>query len=318
MITPVEPLVSIVLCTYNGGIFLKKLIESLLDQTYKNIEIIALDDCSTDNTFSLLSDYAVQHPLIKVYQNETNIGFNRNFEKAIQLSSGDYVAICDQDDIWLPAKAETLVKHIKDNWLIFSNSDLINESDQLIAKSLLSDTFSIKKLSYRSILINNFVTGHTCLFSRSFIDQIYPMPENGYYDWWMGFVALYHHKIAFINLKLTLYRQHDESVINKEIKSSANNQPERNKVDFRSTSTMLNVFAGCSWIAAADKTFITTILNMYHTIDEKQAMKWKIFIYLNFNQLFPFEKKRGILSKTRIKKSSAFVKSLLQVKKAIS
>ncbi|WP_316798854.1 glycosyltransferase [Pedobacter frigidisoli] len=318
MITSVEPLVSIVLCTYNGEIFIRKLIDSLLDQTYKNIEIIALDDCSADSTFFILSDYTVRHPSIKVYQNESNIGFNRNFEKAIQLSAGDYIAICDQDDIWLPAKIETLVKHIKDNWLIFSNSDLINENDQLIEKSLLSDAFSIKKSSYRSILINNFVTGHTCLFSRSFIDQIYPMPERGYYDWWMGFVALYHHKIAFINLKLTLYRQHDESVINKEIKPSANNQSERNKVDFRSTSTMLTVLAGCSRIAKADRAFITTIFSMYHTIDEKQELKWKIFIYLNFNQLFAFEKNRGFFSTTRIKKSSAFVENLLQVKKSIS
>jgi len=318
MIKPVEPLVSIVLCTYNGENFLQKQVESLLHQTYKNIEIIAVDDCSTDNTLSLLSDYAGKNTSIKVYQNERNIGFNKNFEKAIHLASGNYIAICDQDDIWLRDKIETLMNNIGDDWLIFSNSDLMNENERLTGRSLLSNSFNIKNFTYSNILINNFVTGHTCLFSKSFIDHIFPMPEYGYYDWWMGFVALYHNKITFINQKLTLYRQHDESVINKEIKSALNNEAERDRIDFRSTSTMLNIFLACSWISQHHKNFITKILNMYNEIEEKKVLKWKIFIYMNFNQLFAFEKKRGILSATRVKKSSAFVHSLLQVKKSLS
>ena len=79
-----KPLISIALCTYNGSLFLEKQLISILNQTYKNIEIVVVDDCSTDNTFEIITTFALEYPQIKSFRNTTNIGFNKNFEKAIK------------------------------------------------------------------------------------------------------------------------------------------------------------------------------------------------------------------------------------------
>ena len=95
-----QPLVSIAICTYNGERFLKKQIDSLLNQGYSNIEIIAVDDRSTDRTWDMLQEYAQKDKRVQTYQNEKNLGYARNFEKAITLCKGDFIALADQDDIW--------------------------------------------------------------------------------------------------------------------------------------------------------------------------------------------------------------------------
>jgi len=130
------PLVSIVLCTYNGEKYLQAQLDSLIDQTYKNVEIIIVDDCSKDNTRSILLNYQSLYPFIKVFLNSENIGFNKNFAKAIGLTGGEFVAICDQDDIWDLNKLEELKENIADKGVIFSNSRLIDVNNLPTGKLL--------------------------------------------------------------------------------------------------------------------------------------------------------------------------------------
>src|SRR5215468_9284257 len=93
-----RPLVSIALCTYNGEKFLQKQLDSLLEQTYPNIEIIAVDDASTDNTWRILMNSAKRYSnKLKLYKNEKNLGYSLNFERAIKLCRGDFIALSDQD-----------------------------------------------------------------------------------------------------------------------------------------------------------------------------------------------------------------------------
>jgi glycosyltransferase involved in cell wall biosynthesis len=106
------PLVSIAMCTYNGAKFMAKQLESIINQTYKNLEIVIVDDRSTDDTVAIVEQFAKNDERIKFYQNETNLGFNKNFEKAVNLTTGDYISISDQDDIWLPTKIEDLLNAI--------------------------------------------------------------------------------------------------------------------------------------------------------------------------------------------------------------
>src|ERR1700722_18799619 len=94
------PLVSIVLCTYNGERFLSQLLDTLVTQTYPNIEIIAIDDCSADSSFAILAEYALKYTQFRIYRNEKNLGFAGNFEHAITYCRGELVAFCDQDDLW--------------------------------------------------------------------------------------------------------------------------------------------------------------------------------------------------------------------------
>ena len=92
-------MISIAMATYNGELFIREQLDSILTQTLSDWELIVCDDGSTDNTLSILQEYANNDSRIKIYQNETNLGFKRNFEKAIGLCSGEYIALCDQDDI---------------------------------------------------------------------------------------------------------------------------------------------------------------------------------------------------------------------------
>lgn len=208
-----EPLISIALCTYNGANFLQQQLDSILNQTYKHIELVIVDDGSSDGTKDILKQYAAKYEQIKLYFNETNIGFNANFQKAISFCSGDFIAISDQDDIWLEHKLALLYQNIGDNWLIFSNSSFINEEEKIINGQILNENFTLKNKNYKSLLFSNFVTGHTTLFSKKFLPFLFPIPNVGFYDWWMGFVATYHKKITYLGEKLTLHRIHSNSVM---------------------------------------------------------------------------------------------------------
>lgn len=101
--------VSVVLCTYNGEKYIREQLESIVSQTYPIHELLIQDDCSTDATPLIIEEYKEKYPFIRFYRNKNNLGFNRNFWKAFEKVTGDYIAISDQDDIWVDTKIEVLV-----------------------------------------------------------------------------------------------------------------------------------------------------------------------------------------------------------------
>lgn len=110
--------VSVVLCTYNGERYIREQLESVLTQTYPLYEIIISDDCSSDHTWEIVKEYEDRYPdLIRYYQNETNLYWWRNFYKAMLLAKGDYIAFCDQDDVWNPDKIGKQIEAIGDNYV---------------------------------------------------------------------------------------------------------------------------------------------------------------------------------------------------------
>ena len=84
------------------------------------LEVIIQDDGSTDDTVAICNEYAARFPYIKVRRNEHNLGFNLNFKSAAMRAQSDFVAISDQDDVWMADKIETLVAHIGDHDICFS------------------------------------------------------------------------------------------------------------------------------------------------------------------------------------------------------
>lgn len=118
--------ISIVLCTYNGEAYLEEQLQSLLGQTHPFAELIVQDDHSTDRTPQIVKRFQREHSdrLIRFYTNPMQMGYNRNFASAMQKAAGEYIAFCDQDDIWMPHKLEVLAREIGDAALIFHNSQL--------------------------------------------------------------------------------------------------------------------------------------------------------------------------------------------------
>lgn len=117
--------VSVVVCTYNGEKFLREQLDSILNQTYPLYEIIIEDDCSTDDTWMIIQKYQSNYPaLIKGFKNEHNLFWNQNFYAGVSRATGEYIALCDQDDIWHPTKIERQIDEIGDNLLHICSSNL--------------------------------------------------------------------------------------------------------------------------------------------------------------------------------------------------
>ena len=110
-----EGLVSIITPTYNCGKFIGQTIESVLNQSYQNWEMIIVDDCSTDNTKEIVEKYVKQDKRIKYYVLEVNSGAAVARTKAMQLASGEYIAFLDSDDLWMPDKLEKQILFMKVN-----------------------------------------------------------------------------------------------------------------------------------------------------------------------------------------------------------
>ncbi|MDB5031056.1 glycosyltransferase family 2 protein [Mucilaginibacter sp.] len=208
------PLVSVALCTYNGAAYLTQQLDTLVDQTYKNLEIVVVDDCSTDNTYDILTAYASRYPKIKHYQNESNLGFVKNFERAATLCTGELIALCDQDDIWDLEKIEKQVNAIKDNVLIYHDSEFIHEDGSPMNKKV-SDVMNLYRGGEPEVfLFFNCVSGHSILMKRELLDEALPLKETYFHDWWLAYVATNISTIDFIPECLVKYRQHDKSDTN--------------------------------------------------------------------------------------------------------
>lgn len=197
------------MATYNGESFLRKQIDSLLAQTYKDIEIIACDDCSADNTVSILKQYSQ----IKLLQNEKNMGFVKTFEKLLKEAKGDYIALCDQDDIWIPEKIEILANNIGKDLLIHSDAYIIDENDNILPQMLSTkiNRFS-RDNSFFDRIKRNAITGCTVMIKKELLETASPFPENiPYHDWWLAICAAKANSIKYLPAPLIKYRLHSNN-----------------------------------------------------------------------------------------------------------
>ena len=127
--------VSLGIPVYNESRFLKKTIDSLLNQTYSNIEIIAIDNASTDNSFRILEEYSNKDPRLKIFKNDKNIGLSNNFNLLVSKSSGEYFGWIGAHDIYNKDYIEKMVsKIIKNNnsSVVFSNVSKIDSENKII------------------------------------------------------------------------------------------------------------------------------------------------------------------------------------------
>jgi glycosyltransferase involved in cell wall biosynthesis len=210
---PHLPIVSIALCTYNGEKFLKKQVDSILLQDYLHLEIVVIDDCSTDDTYRILIDYQLKDSRIILSQNKQNLGYTRNFEKAIMHCSGQYIALADQDDVWETNKISEMVKVMDGNLLVYHDSDFIDDQDRRIgADSMASRSRMYDGESSLPFILYNCVSGHASLFDRKLLGYVLPFQEGFYHDWWIAYVAFNVGRVKFLNKVLVHYRQHQQNV----------------------------------------------------------------------------------------------------------
>ena len=308
-------MISIAMATYNGECYVREQLDSILVQTIGDWELIVCDDGSTDNTLSILRAYAKNDSRIKIYQNERNLGFKRNFEKAIDLCQGDYIALCDQDDIWYPNHLEVLYNQIGNHSLSIGNSDIVNINNTYLNKRM-SDTDGIhfipedtKLLLYREFFYANPFQGASMLLKKDFALRCIPIPnEVHYHDTWISICACFADGLIYTYTPITRYRQHGKNV-------TINNHREHGLAQIeicldyvkKGINTIFNKHHSSTDRFAMDKCLLErftieqgTIFERIHLFMEHakvQQLTWNdvIFLWENMEYITTSHSKRGFL-----------------------
>jgi len=212
--------ISLALATYNGARFIEQLLDSIVNQTLKPFEIVVCDDASQDETVTILNKYKAKLPL-RIYVNDKSIGVVKNFTKIASLCTGEYIAFCDQDDIWLPNKLSSSITEIKkiDGLLpamVFSDLTVVDEDLKIISKSYWQHRkLKPEKETFSSLLYGNIVTGCTIVINQAMKNEVLLMPSDILmHDFWIACIAYGIGRYSFIRQPLILYRQHLTNVTN--------------------------------------------------------------------------------------------------------
>lgn len=216
-------MIQILLAAYNGERYIKEQLDSLFAQTVTDFELIVRDDCSTDSTFSILSEYANMHSeSMHVYRNETPCGNAKdNFFRLMQDADADYIFFCDQDDVWKPDKLEKTLAKMKmypQNMPVLVHTDLSVADEHLnIKKSSFfkAQHFNVQNYSFGSTLAQNNVTGCTMMINRALLNLVKNTNNSDIimHDWWLAAAAATFGKIGVVNEPTVLYRQHSKNAV---------------------------------------------------------------------------------------------------------
>lgn len=232
-------MVSVIIPNYNHAPFLKQRIESVLNQSLQDFELVILDDCSTDNSREIIEGYR-GHPKIKhIIYNDTNSGSTfKQWEKGINLSQGEHIWIAESDDFCTPDFLEKLLFHVKwkeDTALAFCNSN-IWENDLIIGNSknwsavyreneLLNESGIYEgKVFCEKYLINHCIISNvsSVLFKSSVIKEYQFNGLSFCEDWLLYLTVLQNNTFIYVKDSLNFFRKHDQTVRVQKINSLHN------------------------------------------------------------------------------------------------
>ena len=211
-----QPLVTIITPIFNAQNFIAETIESVIDQTYQNWEMIIVDDCSTDNSRDIVKKYEVKDSRIKLIELEVNFGGPaRPRNVGLDISKGDYLAFLDADDVWLENKLQVQISEMLVNNLDFTSTDSKfiddNSIDTIINKHKIVIFFKKikRKATLSDVIKGNFIRASSAIVSRNFISKF---DENkdfiGVEDiyLWMKILNKKNIRYKYITDKLIKYR----------------------------------------------------------------------------------------------------------------
>ncbi len=210
------PKVSILMAIYKPNIdWLIEQIKSLDCQTYSNIDLLVWNDCPEDLTdySGIYKTYLHRIPF-SIVKGEKNCGSNKAFERLTKMAKSDYVAYCDQDDVWLPDKIETLVAVAESTGakLVCGDMFVIDGNSKLVAKSISEvrphHVFYDGKDQFEFLCSRNFVVGCTTLVETSFAKKVVPFPDEFVHDWWLALNAALDGRVIIVKKQLIKYRIH--------------------------------------------------------------------------------------------------------------
>ncbi len=215
---------SVALCTRNCAPFLGAQLDSLLAQTRRPDELVAGDEASTDGTWEILEQFATRAGFpVRLIRNAAPLGVAANFSQVIAACSGDFVALCDHDDIWEPQRLERSLAAMQGPGrdgvavaLAFSDATLIDSNGAVLPGRLWStlrlDAAALVRLApeqlFAALLARRAVTGGTMTLRGDVARWALPIPKGWYQDEWMAQLAVLRGPAVAIEEPLMRYRQH--------------------------------------------------------------------------------------------------------------
>ena len=212
------PVISVAMATYNGGRYLREQLDSIYQPCGVAFEVVVSDDASNDETRSILAEYARSRGLRDVSDGRRR-GLVANFERAMQHCGGDYVALSDQDDVWLEGRLDTLLRTIEGHDAVYSLIERVLRPDGSIGawnapagmREFVARYGTGKPTPY--LLASNWAISHTMLLRRAVVQAALPIPPTQpYHDGWLATAASALGTIRALEPSPTLYRQHDASL----------------------------------------------------------------------------------------------------------
>lgn len=201
--------VSVAMATYNGEKYIKEQISTILENLREYDELVISDDGSTDNTIDIIRNFVDKR--IKLIDGPKE-GLKKNFDNAINNTTGDYIFLSDQDDFWLPNKVERVLKIFKESNYILVQHDaiVVDENNNVIFESF-AEHRKVKTGIIKNLIKNSY---HGCCiaFKKELKSKILPIPDTIYlHDQWIGMIAEVEGKTYFFNEKLMKYRRHSDN-----------------------------------------------------------------------------------------------------------
>ncbi|WP_062810826.1 glycosyltransferase [Alcanivorax sp. NBRC 102028] len=206
-------IVSIAMAVYNGEQYIRQQLESFISQDRLPDELVICDDGSTDGTVKIIEDMMVSFPFkVRLYKNEWNLGYCKNFEKAISICEGDLVFLSDQDDFWFKDKISTLC-----NWMEERPNLLIAQSDMEITDSnlLSSGVTQLNNFLGLGYTKNDFITGCGAVIRKKLLQVALPFPDSGWgHDNWLFSIGFNIGQTDVYERPLMYYRRHGSAASN--------------------------------------------------------------------------------------------------------
>ena len=305
--------ISILMATYNGGEFLDYQLESLAHQSKLPAELVVVDDCSTDNTLSIVRQFTTHSPFpVHIYKNHYNKGYRRNFIDGTTLCRSDLIAFCDQDDVWHEDKLLVIGEQFTESSILlaYHNANVVDSNGNFIdflwpkgSHPDRSDPLTSGPWSYALGFTQTFrrdLLWFSYLWEDS-VDHCHPK-ERLAHDQWLFFLASVFGKIVYLDQELVNYRQHDHNLygVRWDVSMMDDNVNKRNPISsfFISASGLLEEdgarFAQLSSIAenrgdilqaiAKDKVYLPNIrqqaiaaASQYSALAERLSLRARIY-----------------------------------------
>lgn len=202
-------MISVCLATYNGEKYIVEQLQSVLSQLGEHDEVIVSDDGSTDATCEVIRNMADSR--IRLVKGPCLKSPTLNFEHAIALAQGEYIFLCDQDDVWMPNKVEVMMKALQDYACVVSDCEVTDSQLNTTAPSFRQQ-IGAKNGRFYNLFVKNSYSGSCMAFRKEVAQMAGPTPNGVFmHDIWLGNVAAFHFSLTFIEDKLIKFRRHTDS-----------------------------------------------------------------------------------------------------------